>query len=161
MTPPAIHRARAEHGPALTALAHRAKRHWGYPEAWIREWRDELEIGVELIEGEEVWMVPGTLDRPGEGADPIACVALSDQGDGLFELEHMWVDPGAHGRGLGRLLFEHVARRARQRGGRELRILSDPNAADFYRHLGCEPAGEHHGEILGEPRVLPILRYGL
>lgn len=165
---PSILRARVEHGPALTALAHRAKRHWGYPEAWIEAWRDDLEIGPRLLDDEEVWMVlaegPGPT-APGPtapGADePLACMALVAIDGPLFGVEHMWVDPAAHGRGLGRRLFAHAAERARERGARELEILSDPNAAGFYRRLGCVDVGERTSPLFGQPRTLPVLRYRL
>jgi len=31
----------------LTEIAHAAKRHWGYPENWIRRWKSDLTITPE------------------------------------------------------------------------------------------------------------------
>ncbi|MCG8458919.1 MAG: GNAT family N-acetyltransferase [Holophagales bacterium] len=157
-----LRRAAACDGPALTALAHRAKRHWGYPEAWIEAWRKDLTLGPELFEAAEVWKVVQRGAVLGCAAiEPAAERLLGGPAEGLFSVEHMWIEPEVHGRGIGRRLFEHLVERARQRGGAELEILSDPHAEDFYRHLGCVRIGEHTSELLGEPRVLPLLAYRL
>jgi hypothetical protein len=36
-------------------------------------------------------------------------------------------------------------------------ILSDPNAAGFYRKMGAHQIGETTSEIAGQPRTLPRL----
>ena len=41
--------ARLEEAAQLSAIAHAAKRHWGYPEAWIQHWRLTLTITPEYI----------------------------------------------------------------------------------------------------------------
>jgi GNAT superfamily N-acetyltransferase len=52
-------------------------------------------------------------------------------------LEDLWVDPPWIGRGVVRMLFEHVAAQARQRGARRLEWEAEPNAAGFYAHMGA------------------------
>ncbi|MEM9596372.1 MAG: GNAT family N-acetyltransferase [Acidobacteriota bacterium] len=138
----------------LTALAHAAKRHWGYPESWIEAWRDDLTLTPDFIAGCEA--VYGGR-RAGAW---VGCGVLSREGD-RWSIEHMWIHPSAMGLGLGRRLFERLAETARGRGAMALEVLSDPNAGGFYRRLGFEPVGEWRTEILGQPRVLPILRLGM
>ncbi len=41
--------------PTLTRVAHAAKRHWKYPEDWIRRWRDALTLTLEFVRGQPVW----------------------------------------------------------------------------------------------------------
>lgn len=52
-------------------------------------------------------------------------------------LEDLWVEPAWIGRGVGRLLFDHVAAEARERGARRLEWEAEPNAHGFYEHMGA------------------------
>jgi hypothetical protein len=47
--PMQIVRAKPQEAEALTEIAHAAKRHWGYPEPWIQNWRDILTMRPEFI----------------------------------------------------------------------------------------------------------------
>ncbi len=40
---------------ALTRVAHAAKRHWGYPEDWIRPWRGALTVTPRFVEHHPVY----------------------------------------------------------------------------------------------------------
>ena len=44
-----IVRAGAEDAGALTEIAFAAKRHWDYPESWIRRWEEMLTIKPEYV----------------------------------------------------------------------------------------------------------------
>lgn len=57
------------------------------------------------------------------------------------ELDLAFVSDEAQGLGVGRLLVEHMIRRARQEGLRGVRVVSHPPAEGFYRRLGAERTG--------------------
>lgn len=57
------------------------------------------------------------------------------------DLDLMFVDDAARGRGVGRLLFEHMLATARELGATEVRIVSHPPAAGFYERMGAVRAG--------------------
>lgn len=59
------------------------------------------------------------------------------------------------GAGLGALLFRHACEEAARLGARTLEIVSDPNAAGFYRKMGAVRRGEAPSVPAG--RVLPVL----
>ena len=148
-----IRRATPAEANALTAIAHEAKRHWGYPEKWIEQWRADLTITPEFIANNEVYVavVNGMI---------AGCSALVLTGS-LAELEHMWIDPQQMGSGIGRALFEHVSQRARQLGFSELELSADPNAEGFYERMGAQRIGEIQANMDGQPRVLPRMRIDL
>jgi GNAT superfamily N-acetyltransferase len=132
----------------LTEIAHAAKRHWGYPEEYIRLWEEELTFTPDYIADNPVY----------------AAVALDGEIVGVYalegsretpELEHFWVDPGYMGRGIGRQLFRHMVGVARDNGASSLKIVSDPNAEDFYRKMGARRVGET--PTVPEGRTLPVL----
>jgi GNAT superfamily N-acetyltransferase len=79
---------------------------------------------------------------------------------GVFDLVHLFVTPNAMTMGLGRALFAAAATRAREQGGIRLTILSDPNAAAFYRHIGAYDLGNAPSDSI-PGRVLPLLAYRL
>ena len=54
----------------------------------------------------------------------VGTVALKHEGDGVYELTKMAVDPSVRGRGIGRLLMEGALRTYRELDGRELFLES-------------------------------------
>ena len=148
-----IRRAQPDEADRLTALAHAAKRHWGYPESWIAHWKSDLTITSEFISTNEVFIALS-------GKDIIGCSALV-LSDSVAELEHMWIKPEYMGKGVGRELLAQVTNRAANLDLRELEISADPNAEGFYRHMGAVRIGEIHSEIEGQPRVLPRMKLEL
>lgn len=146
---PTIRRADPADAARLTEIAHAAKRHWGYPERWIRAWQADLTFTPDFIEQHDVFAAT-------DGGDLVGCYALCfDKQRGW--IEHFWVWPEAMGRGVGRALFAHARVHAARRGATRLEIESDPHAAGFYEKLGARRIGETVYELEGEPRVLPVL----
>jgi GNAT superfamily N-acetyltransferase len=88
-----------------------------------------------------------------EGHDLLGFYALANEG-GVFELEHMWVDPSSIGRGIGAALFRHAVDTVRALGGSMLRIASDPNATGFYLAMGARRMGDVPSKPEG--RTLPM-----
>jgi len=142
-----IRRALRADAPTLTRVAHAAKRHWKYPEDWIRLWQDALTV------------TPGFIDR-----HPVCCAVLGARVLGFYalsgagatrELEHFWVVPEHIGRGVGARMFRHAVATLTADGARGLRIASDPYAEGFYLRMGARPAGEVPSAPRG--RALPLL----
>jgi GNAT superfamily N-acetyltransferase len=138
-----------EDADALTRIAFAAKRYWGYPENWMKHWRDSLTITPEFVRN-------NTVHAAVSGGEPYAFYALTGAGREL-ELEHLWVSPGWIGSGAGRLLFEHAMREAARRGSSAVAIEADPNAEGFYLRMGARRVGENVYEIEGRKRKLPLL----
>jgi GNAT superfamily N-acetyltransferase len=57
------------------------------------------------------------------------------------ELDLMFVSDAAQGRGVGRLLFDHMRARAAALGAIAVKIISHPPARDFYRRMGAVEVG--------------------
>src|SRR3954470_8474710 len=102
-----IRRAAADDADALSDLAHRAKAHWGYPASWMRDWDAQLTILPGYIDMHDVWVAQ-------EDDAIVGMCALEDRG-ARWMLEHVWVEPTVHGRGVGRALVHHAIERARAR----------------------------------------------
>ncbi|MFE2055836.1 GNAT family N-acetyltransferase [Streptomyces sp. NPDC059446] len=136
----------------LTALALRSKAHWGYDKAFMAACRDELTVlpgdtaGGRTLVAEEDGHILGFTTLSGEPPEGV--------------LAMMFVEPGAMGRGVGRLLFEQTMARAGRLGFEALTIDADPHAEPFYAargavRIGATPSGSIPG------RELPLLRIAL
>ncbi len=133
----------------LTQIAHDAKRHWGYPEHWIRHWQDDLTISPDFVSKNPVYVA----EQDGELMGFYALIVRDEKA----ELEHMWVAPRFIGQGIGKDLFMHAMGEAAGQNVTAVEISSDPNAEGFYRKMKAEKIGEVASEIDGEQRVLPRL----
>jgi ribosomal protein S18 acetylase RimI-like enzyme len=141
---------------SLTALALAAKAHWGYPAAWLEAWRSGLTITPEYIDSHAVLVAESPAVQP-----PILGVcSLEDRGD-HWQIEHLWVDPRAHGSGIGKALVSSaLAIAGRSHPGTIVCVQSDPHAAGFYRRLGAREVGAAPAPMEGEPaRVLPLFEF--
>ena len=135
----------------LTAIAHAAKRRWGYSENLIALWQADLTVTPEFIADNLVFCAV-------QDDEIIGFYALISQGD-LFELEHMWVDPKHMRIGVGALMFKHAVCTVRSMDGSALRIVSDPHAEGFYLRMGARRVGEVASMPKG--RTLPLLHFAI
>ena len=144
--------ARPDEAEAISALAMRAKAHWGYDAEFLEACRPELTWSPEQIEQQDVLVweeggrLIGTTARGGAAPD-----------GGLWAV---FVDPQLHGRGIGRALVDAVVARARAAGCRTLTIAADPNAEGFYLAVGAVQIGEVPSDTRAG-RILPLLRFDL
>jgi GNAT superfamily N-acetyltransferase len=141
-----------EHG-ELTRIAHAAKSFWGYPPSYLRLWKPDLTFSPRYIERHRVRCA--VLE--GRILGVIALVPLDEVG--LWEVDHLWVDPKAMGLGVGRRLLDDARAWCQSQGIERLQIASDPDAEGFYRHLGAIPVGSLPTLIVG--RTLPLLELRL
>ena len=145
-----IRSASPEDGPTLTAIALDAKRYWGYPENWIKHWESDLTISPAFIRDNHVYV----HEEDGEIRGFYALCVAGDKA----ELEHMWVTPAAIGTGIGKELFLDAMERAAALKVIAVEILSDPNAAGFYRRMGATEIGQTDASFDGVVRKLPRLK---
>ena len=144
-----IRKATTEDAATLTRIALDAKRHWGYPEHWIKRWQEDLTITPGYVAANRVYVA----ESENEVLGFYALIMRKEKA----ELDHIWVRPAHIGTGVGKQLFLHAMQIAAGERVSEVEILSDPNAEGFYRKMGAHRTGEAVSEIDGEERVLPRL----
>jgi len=144
-----MRRAQSGESERLTRIARDAKAHWGYPEAWLRAWQPVLRITPEYVERQLVYVA--ALD-----AEPVGFYVLEPRDD-RWSLEHFWVEPRWHGRGVGRLMFTHAVDNIRAIRPGIMVIEADPYAAGFYSRMGARRSGTVPAPVEGDPgRTLPV-----
>ncbi len=145
-----IRTAQVDESTTLTQIALDAKRHWGYPDRWIKHWESDLTISPDFIANNHVYVAEEDGEIRGFYA---LCVAENNA-----ELEHMWVSPSYIGTGIGKELFLDAMDRAARMNVDSVELTADPNAAGFYRRMGATQIGATDSEIEGQPRQLPRMK---
>ena len=130
----------------LSRVAHAAKAHWGYSPARLDQWASELAVTADQIASHYFLAAY-------KGGAIGGFIAVSTEAKAA-EVEHLWVLPEHMACGIGRALFEAALRWCRNNEITLLRIVSDPNAAGFYRAMGEESVAEQASSIPG--RNLPV-----
>src|SRR5215204_3758970 len=129
-----LRRALPEDATTLTQIAVDAKRHWGYPEHWIKHWESDLTISSDYIRDNHVYVA----EENGEIQGFYALCIFGERA----ELDHLWVRPAMIGKGIGKELFLDAMERAAKLNVNAVEISSDPNAAGFYKRMGATQIGE-------------------
>ncbi|MGN6185888.1 MAG: GNAT family N-acetyltransferase [Thermoanaerobaculia bacterium] len=141
-----IRRATPNDAVRATEIARIAKAHWGYPADWLAAWEEDLTIRDADIERHATFVA--SLD-----GEVVGVCQLQRSDEHVF-LEHVWVDPRAHRRGVGTALVQHA--QGASRG--VIAIVADPNAEPFYLRLGARRVGEVAAPMPGAPeRTLPLM----
>jgi GNAT superfamily N-acetyltransferase len=124
-----IVKAKPDDATILTDIALAAKRHWGYPEKWIQNWRISLTIEPEFISQHENYaaIINGRI---------VGFYSLDQDFDSLH-LKHLWILPEMMRQGIGRSLFAHAIERTKVLGFPSMEIESDPNTEKFYQRMGA------------------------
>ena len=143
MTTHMIRRARPEEATALSVLAETSKRHWGYDDAFIAATIEEIAVTEEQIRRNDCFIAE--IDETVIGFYLLAQTSL----------ERLFISPEFFGQGVGRALMAHLQTQARERGLTRIEIISDPNAADFYRRTGAIEAGLSNSQFVSG-RQLPV-----
>ena len=126
-----IRDSRPGEAPALEALQRRALDLW-------KEHREELAAHPEALAVPAAWIDDGKVRVAEDDDGRIVgfATALDD------EIDSVYVDPGLMGGGIGRLLLEDVAARARAAGHSDLNTSANANSFRFYERMGFVKTGE-------------------
>jgi Cys-tRNA(Pro) deacylase len=139
-----LRRARPDDVRAITALVDAA--YGDYVALIGRKPEPMLADHARAVAEHEVWVVD-------EGGEVLAVAELIDRDEDLW-IENVAVAPDHQGRGIGRLLLEHVERTARMRGRPVIRLLTNERMTRnraMYERLGYR---ETHREPRGGTEVV-------
>lgn len=107
----------------------------------------------QAIEEHPEWREP-TVEQVAAGhvrvlevdGDPIGFATVVPDAE-VAELEGLFVEPGAMGTGAGRLLVEDAVEQGVAAGLPRMEVTANPDAVDFYAHLGFVTVGEAPTEL--------------
>jgi N-acetylglutamate synthase-like GNAT family acetyltransferase len=120
-----IRRAVSADGPVLTRMVRESAAYTGEYQRMV----ENIVISAELIARDRVYV----CEHEGRIVGFYSLLARPDDA----ELDFMFVENGAFGSGIGRLLFQHMLEEARQLGYAIVKIISHPPAEGFYQRMGA------------------------
>ena len=124
-----IRPAKRDEAALLSALCVRSKAHWGYDAEFMRlSWRS-LQVDPAAIEEGRVFVAVDERDRP---LGVVSCAFLGEDVD----LMHLFVEPDALGRGVGRALFATAVEWTRAQSRRTLLIAVRPQCGGLLPAIG-------------------------
>jgi N-acetylglutamate synthase-like GNAT family acetyltransferase len=129
-----VRAARPEDDDRLRELTFESKSHWGYDHDLVRRWADELSFS-----DRERWVA----ESDGE---LLGWAGLLPPSEGIAVLDHLWIGPSCHCRGIGSRLFRLAADRARELGAARMEWGAEPNAVGFYEKVGGRSLRDHVSE---------------
>ena len=134
----------------LSALALEAKAHWGYSEATLSSWKEQLRLSSADLASRPTYV--GSVNGEVVGFYSLA------PSEHAWEIDNFWVAPRFMRHGAGRALLTHALEVAFRGGAICVTVDADPNAELFYLACGAMRVGEVPAPIPGEPnRVRPQL----
>jgi GNAT superfamily N-acetyltransferase len=122
-----IRRAVARDVKRLTRLVRGSRAYEGQYAGMVENYR----VGPDYIETHRVFVAVDADDSAGRVLGFYSLVLVPP------ELDLLFVENGMQGRGIGRLLVEHMKSEARGAGLDRVRVVSHPPAEGFYRSVGA------------------------
>lgn len=142
-----IRRAKPEESELITAITRASKSYWGYSQALMDLWWENLTIPADYIAGHPVFVA----ERDGR---LLGYFSLSGAGK-VQELDNLFIAPDYIGRGVGKRLFRFALKQMRSNGARRVRIVADPHAEAFYERFGARRIGK--APFIPAGRELPLM----
>ena len=149
-----IVRARPSDAAALSRIAYQAKKSWNYPKEWMSQWKELLTLTSQFIKSNQTYVAIIAGRKVG-------FYGLCFDHTRTARLDHLWVKPRFMGRGIGRSLFLHAVRNAKDHGKTRIEIESDPNAESFYAKMGARTISLVKRNVLDAERQVPLMRYAI
>lgn len=111
----------------LSDLAKKGKAYWGYPQAWLELWDQDLTIDLLLLRKSMTYVL---INK-----NQIYGFCLLQPKDGLIEIEHFWLKTSLIGKGIGGQLLTQVLKVSKKNYAR-IEVSADPHAKGFYEKFG-------------------------
>lgn len=132
----------------LSELTMRSKAHWKYSAEQMEIWREDLRLTEADLLNKEVYKLA-------EGSELIGYYSFLGINELDVKLENLFVEPKFIGKGYGKLLMSDFLERLQQTRFERILLDADPNAEEFYAHLGFKVIGKLETSI--KNRFLPIM----
>ena len=144
-----IRKARPNEAGAVSRLVRRSKAYWGYDADFMERCNEELTISAEDISDHAAYVVEDC------GGNVVGFTRMVPLELREAEIDYLFVEPAAIGKGHGRMMVEHVLQIARTQGINTVKIVGDPHAEAFYLAIGARRVGETSSTSI-RGRMLPV-----
>ena len=136
----------------LTEIALQSKAYWGYSAVQIESWKEELMVIPKMFQHSVIHKY--LIDTEIAGF-----YILENTQPHSASLAFLFVAPQFIKQGIGKQLVVHAIEYSRKNNYTFLKVLSDPNAARFYKKYGFKIISQKQSSIAG--RFLPAIELRL
>ena len=136
----------------LTEIALQSKAYWGYSAVQIESWKEELMVIPKMFQHSVIHKY--LIDTEIAGF-----YILENTQPHSASLAFLFVAPQFIKQGIGKQLVVHAIEYSRKNNYTFLKVLSDPNAAGFYKKYGFKVLSQKQSSIAG--RFLPAMELRL
>ena len=126
----------------LTEIALKSKAFWGYSDAQIEIWREDLTITSKMFEDWNIYKY--NIDNEIAGF-----YILNRANIRTSFLEFLFVSPKFIKQGIGKKLLTHAIEYCKEGSSAILNVLSDPNAESFYAKHGFKVIAKRESSVSG------------
>ena len=143
-----IRRAERYESEILNDIAVRSEAYWGYDCNFIKNFITIYKVTEAFIINNSTFVIEENEEIIGFYG------ALTSNTE--VSLEYLYVDPTFIGMGYGKLLWCHLVDNSRNRGIKEITLVTSPQAKEFYEKMGATQIGEVES-LVKEGRKIPKL----
>ncbi|CEG58554.1 GNAT family N-acetyltransferase [Legionella fallonii] len=118
----------------INTLIRESKGHWGYTETFLDEFMKQWGIKEHYIHTNEVVLLEKEKEL-------ISLFAFKINEEQLPELDLFFVHRNQIGKGIGKIMWQHVMHYAVEQNWTEFKIIADPHAEQFYQYMGAKNIG--------------------
>jgi ribosomal protein S18 acetylase RimI-like enzyme len=136
----------------LTEIALQSKAYWGYSAVQIESWKEELMVIPKMFQHSVIHKY--LIDTEIAGF-----YILENTQPHSASLAFLFVAPQFIKQGIGKQFVVHAIEYSRKNNYTFLKVLSDPNAAGFYKKYGFKVISQKQSSIAG--RFLPAMELRL
>ena len=147
-----IRKASVTDAPALTELALRSKRSWGYDAAFMASIMNDMVVHVDALTHDH-----GLVAE--EHGSILGYAIVSTVADYAI-VRDLFIEPAYFHRGIGTRLFSRCVEIARRHSMKKMTLESDPNATEFYERMGMREVARVASSA-GKGRTLPVMEMDL
>jgi ribosomal protein S18 acetylase RimI-like enzyme len=111
----------------LNSISIQSKAFWGYPSAWMEEWKEDLTLDEDTFSQNNILV--------GESNSKVIGFCVIGESPENYEILHLWLLPAFIGKGIGKALL-HKSLDTFVTAEKPIIVEADPNAESFYKKQG-------------------------
>lgn len=118
----------------INSLIRNSKSYWGYSSSFLEDFMTHWGVKKRYLYTNEVILFEAKNEL-------IGLFAFKMDMENTPELDLFFVNPTYIGKGVGRSMWQQALFHARHHGWSEFKIITDPHAEQFYKHMGAQTTG--------------------
>ncbi len=118
----------------INGLIRGSKAHWGYTETFLDQFMEQWGIQEHYLHANTVFLFEKEKEL-------LSLFSFKINEEQFPELDLFFVHRNQIGKGIGKIMWQHVVHYASEQNWTEFKLIADPHAEQFYKHMGAKNIG--------------------